>query len=446
MTEMKITQPRTLPGFMELLPDEQVSFNAMADIIRHTYESFGFLPLDTPVMELSEVLLAKAGGETEKQIYSFQKGDHNISLRFDLTVPLAKYVALYHHALKFPFRRYQIAKSYRGERPQRGRFREFYQADVDIIGNGTLNPLYDAEIVNVLYSALKNLHLPPFTVHLNNRKILVGFFAALGFADKVTDIMRIVDKIAKIGADAVIDMLVEIGVDREKANRIVSFISFKGNNDAVLALLSQQNISDELYLTGVREMDALMQALRSLGVPDENVQIDLSIARGLDYYTGTVMETTLNDYPEIGSIGGGGRYDDLAGFYTKQKLPGVGASIGLTRLYDQLKNKGLIHEKVLNRVLVVSMDKEMTWPLSVAGQLRAAGIPTEVYFEETKFKNKMAYASDLKIPFVIIIGEDERTKRVVALKNMNTREQIVVPVEQAIETLKFAFEPTGAAL
>ena len=327
---MSKVEPKTLPGFMELLPSEQIEFNRIKDIIRKTYEKYGFLPIDTPIIESSEVLLAKAGGETEKQIYRFNKGDTDLSLRFDLTAPLAKYVAKNYNDLAFPFRRYQIGKVYRGERTQRGRYREFYQCDIDIIDNENLNIINDAEIPSIIYNIFKEINFGKFTIRINNRKILSGFFDALGLSEKVTDILRIVDKIDKAGKDSIVEMLKEIGIEEEKTNKIIEFITTKEN---VVSYLKSLNIENELFNTGVQELEIVDKYMKFFGVPSEYYMIDLSIARGLDYYTGTVYETIVDEYPNLGSICSGGRYDNLAEFYTDKKLPGVGISIGLTRLF-----------------------------------------------------------------------------------------------------------------
>ncbi len=434
----KIIQPRTLSGFMELLPQDQITFNYLMDIIRNGYESFGFTPLDTPVLELSEVLLAKAGGETEKQIYAFTKGDTDLAMRFDLTVPLAKYVALNYSSLTFPFKRYQIGKVYRGERPQHGRFREFYQADIDIIGNEKLDILYDAEMPAVIYQTFLKMGLPSFTIHINNRKILSGFFEHLNCSDKITDILRIIDKADKIGLPAVKEELQKIGTPETNIKDILSFTKIKGTNDEILDSLKNLKIENENFALGLSELSAVVSAIRNQGVPEEYFHINLSIARGLDYYTGTVYETTLKDYPEVGSICSGGRYDNLAGFYTRQKLPGVGISIGLSRLFSQLKDKGLLPKtpKTLLKVLILPMDKDTSLSFELATNLRNQYIKTEVFLEQTKFKNKMNYANKIGVPFVAIIGEDEIKNRSATIKNMLTGEQQTVSIEDVHTLIK----------
>ena len=439
MTKQNLTKPRTLSGFAEFMPNEQIAFNRILDAIRQSYEQFAFTPLDTPVLELSEVLLAKAGGETEKQIYSFQKGDNNLSMRFDLTVPLAKYVAMHAGQLTFPFRRYQIGKVYRGERPQKGRYREFYQADVDIIGNGHLSLYHDAEIIGVIYTTLTAVGLPAFTIHVNNRKVLSGFFAALNLTEQITDILRVIDKIAKIGADNVRAELVDLGLNEAQCNQVMAFIQTSGSNVAKIEALEQMNVDSDTFKEGVQELKTVVESAVLAGVPAEVIDVDLCIARGLDYYTGTVYETTINDYPQIGSICSGGRYENLAGYYTSQKLPGVGVSIGVTRLFSQLMEHKLIdvEKETMRRVLIVPMDEPQMEPaFKCAGVFRAKGIPTEVFVEKTKFKNKMAYADKMHIPFVAIIGEEEAANGMVALKNMNAREQIVISPDEAVILLK----------
>lgn len=327
-------KPRTLSGFMELLPAPQQQMERIMEILRNTYSLYGFTPLDTPIIESAEVLLAKGGGETEKQIYRFQKGDSDLALRFDLTVPLAKYVALHYGELQFPFRRYQIGKVYRGERAQRGRFREFYQADIDIIGDGKLDIINEAEIPSIIYRTFSQLGLKRFQIRVNNRKILNGFYSMVGLADKSQDVMRTVDKLDKIGAEKVKTLLMEdIGVAEDVANQVLDFIAIGGSNQEVLAALEGYQGKDELFDTGLEELSTVVRYLSAFGVPEENFAVDLTIARGLDYYTGTVYETTMLDHPEIGSVCSGGRYDNLAEYYTDKQLPGVGISIGLTRLF-----------------------------------------------------------------------------------------------------------------
>lgn len=431
-------KPRILTGFMELLPQEQILFNNIYDTIRQVYESFGFLPLDTPVIELSEVLLAKAGGETEKQIYRFSKGDNDLALRFDLTVPLARYVAQHSGQLTFPFKRYQMSKVYRGERPQKGRFREFYQCDIDIIGNEELDICYDAEIPAVIYNVFRRLNFGKFTIHINNRRVLNGFFESLGFEDKIADILRIIDKLEKIGKDNVVSELKEIGVDDQNIEKIIDFISISGTNDEKLSALKNLSIDNDKFKEGVDELSTVAEYMRAFGIDEDYFDIDLTIARGLDYYTGTVYETTLDDCRSLGSVCSGGRYDNLTEYYTNTKLPGIGISIGLTRLFSQLKEIGIIEAKrsSLADVLVVPLGADMTYVLKTASAIRDAGLVADVYYAQKGMKQKMKYADKLGVPFVAIIGEDEVNNSTVSLKNMESGEQITVSLENIADEIK----------
>lgn len=430
--------PRTLPGFMELLPQDQILFNNMYDTIRKVYERFGFLPIDTPTIELSEVLLAKAGGETEKQIYRFNKGDSDLSLRFDLTVPLARYTAEHFNDLVFPFKRYQMSKVFRGERPQKGRFREFYQCDIDVIGQEDLDLIFDAEIPTVIYNVFQELNIGKFTIRINNRKILNGFFVALNLEEQASDILRIIDKIDKIGADEVTKELLEFNIASDIVNKIMNFIAIKGTNDDVINSLRNLNIENEQFNLGIEELETVINGLRDFNVPEDYFKIDLTIARGLDYYTGTVYETILDDYPRLGSVCSGGRYENLTGYYTEQKLPGIGISIGLTRLFSQLKEIELIEnsKRSLTQVLVIPFDKkDIRYTLNLASKIREAGINTDVYYQNKGMKQKMKYADRLDIPYVVLIGEDEVNANKAMLKNMLTGEQQLLTVEEIIEQL-----------
>ena len=435
---MSKVEPRTLPGFMELLPSEQILFNKMKEKIQKSYEKFGFLPLDTPIIEKSEVLLAKAGGETEKQIYSFSKGDNNLALRFDLTVPLAKYVTQYYNDLNFPFRRYQIGKVYRGEKPQKGRFREFYQCDIDIIGDGELNIINDAEIPSVIYNTIKELGFEDFTISINNRKLLTGLFEELNLQEKSVDIMRIIDKIEKIGRENTILTFKDYEIEDEKIDTILKFIEIDGTTDEKLQKLKDLNFTSETFKNGLEELTEVVKYVRSFGVPDTNFKVDLTIARGLDYYTGTVYETFLNEYRELGSVCSGGRYDNLAEYYTDKKMPGVGISIGLTRLFYKLNELQAIKEeqKSISKVLVISMVEDNTRAVEVANVLRKNDIPTEVYLENKKIKTKFKYADKLSIPYVIVIGEDEINNNTVTLKNMESGNQETISLDEVIEKIK----------
>ena len=433
-------KPRTLSGFMELQPDKQVQMDKMRAVLAETYARYGFTPLDTPAIEAAEVLLAKGGGETEKQIYRFTKGDSDLALRFDLTVPLAKYVAANYGQLTFPFRRYQIGKVWRGERAQRGRFREFYQADIDIIGDGALDILNEAEIPAIIYDTFTRLGLHRFRIRVNNRKVLNGFFAILGLSEQAGDVLRTIDKLDKIGADKVRALLTDTcGVTAEQADEILRFIACPGTSADKLAFLEQYRGRNETFDTGLDELRTVVGYLPAFGVPEENFELDLTIARGLDYYTGTVYETVLLDHPEVGSICSGGRYDDLAGYYTNKSLPGVGISIGLTRLFYILQEQNMISDAVLTApadVLILPMTDDLSAAVSLASMLRAGGLRVQLYSEKKKFKAKIGYADKLGIPFVIFLGEDEIAQNVCALKNMVTGEQEAVTQAAALETIR----------
>lgn len=432
-------KPSILPGFMELLPADQIVFNHMLDTIRKNYEKFGFIPVDTPTIEKSEILLAKGGGETEKQIYRFMKGDTDLSLRFDLTVPLARYVAQHFSDLTFPFRRYHIGKVYRGERNQKGRFREFYQCDIDIIGNNSLSIINDAEIPSIIYSTFKDLGFDSFTIRLNNRKVLNGFFEFLGVEDKM-EVLRIIDKLDKIGAEKVMEELANLELSEPVIAKIMEFINIKGSNDEMVARLKTLGVDNEVFNVGVEELGQVVHYIRCFNVPEENFAIDLTIARGLDYYTGMVYETILDDYPGIGSVCSGGRYDNLAEYYTNQKLPGVGISIGLTRLFYQLREANIIGanaSSTLSKVLLVPMDEEgIEYSIKVANELRENGIVSEVYFDEAKTAKKFGYADKLKIPYAVVIGADEVNTNLLSLKNMQSGEQEKLTLAEVVAKVK----------
>ena len=431
----KVT-PITLSGFMELLPQEQLKFDKIVRTLQDVYASYGFLPLDTPILESSEVLLAKAGGETEKQIYRFNKGDTDLAMRFDLTVPLAKYVAKNYSSLTFPFKRFQIGKVYRGERAQKGRFREFYQADIDIIGDTKLDIMNDAEVPSIIYNIFTSLGLDDFTIRINNRKVLSGFFEILDLSENVTDILRIVDKIEKIGPDAVAKELEDLGASSEQCREILKFISISGSTQQVIEQLRAYSNKSAVFDAGVDELEAVANGIAAFNVPEKNYKIDLCIARGLDYYTGTVYETTFNKHPEIGSICSGGRYDNLAEYYTDKKLPGVGISIGLTRLFYILSTMGYLNASAAGpAVLVIPMTSDLSYAIGTATAMRAAGVPAQIYFEQKKFKHKIGYADKLGIPFAAFIGEDEIAAGKVTLKNMTTGEQVTQPLDALIPVI-----------
>lgn len=447
---MEKVTPRTLSGFMELLPEEQLRMERLLGTLREVYSLYGFTPLDTPAIESAEVLLAKGGGETEKQIYRFMKGDSDLALRFDLTVPLAKYVAANYAKLAFPFRRYQIGKVWRGERAQRGRFREFYQADIDVIGDGRLDIMNEAEIPSIICRAFTRLGLRDFTIRINNRKVLGGFFAMHGMGAPA-EILRTVDKLEKIGPEKVREILMsDCGLDEDQAAAVLSFTGFAGTTAEKLAFLEGMRGKNELFDTGVRELRTVAEALPGFGVPEERFAIDLTIARGLDYYTGTVYETTINSHPEIGSVCSGGRYDNLAEYYTDRALPGVGISIGVTRLFYVLSEQGLLNPELACApadAIVLPMTEELGFAAVTATKLREAGIRTQLYTEGKKFKQKLSYASKLGMPFAVIIGEDEATSGLVALKDMRRGEQVSCTPDEAAEKIKTALaESAGTPL
>ncbi len=431
---MEKIQPRTLSGFMELLPAQQVIFDRMTATLQETYRLYGFTPLDTPLLESAEVLLAKGGGETEKQIYRFSKGDADLALRFDLTVPLAKYVALHAGELTFPFRRFQIGKVYRGERAQRGRFREFYQADIDVIGDGQLDIMNEAEIPGIIYRAFTALGMKRFCIRINNRKLLSGFFELLGHSGQAEGIMHEIDKLDKIGGEEVRRQLLLLeGIDEACADTILSFISAKGSTEEILASLDSYRGKNQLFDQGAEELSTVARYMESFGVPKTAFSIDLTIARGLDYYTGTVYETTMLDHPEIGSICSGGRYDNLAEYYTDRKLPGVGISIGLTRLFYVLQEQGCLNPALLTApadVLILPMGDDHAPAIMLATLLRESGIRTQLYSEKKKFKARIGYADKLGIPYVIFLGEDEIAAGTATVKELSTGEQVTLPIKE----------------
>ena len=434
---MEKMKPRTLSGFMELLPAPQQQMERIMEVLRRTYALYGFTPLDTPLIEASEVLLAKGGGETEKQIYRFTKGDADLSLRFDLTVPLAKYVALHYNELSFPFRRYQIGKVYRGERAQRGRFREFYQADIDVIGDGKLDITNEAEIPAIIYQTFTELGLQRFQIRVNNRRILNGFYAMQGLTERAGDIMRTVDKLDKIGPDKVRALLTEdVGLTEGQAEEILKFIAITGSNDQVLAALEGYAGRNEVFDEGLAQLKTVVKYLGSFGVPEENFAVDLTIARGLDYYTGTVYETTLLDHPEIGSVCSGGRYDNLAEYYTDKQLPGVGISIGLFYVLGEQKMLNDHLPTAPCDVLVLPMTEELSPAIDAATALRRSGIRTQLYTEQKKFKQKMSYADKIRVPYVIFLGDDEIAAGLVACKDMASGEQTKLSADDTLALIR----------
>jgi len=464
-TSMPLTQARTMPGVMELLPLDQIAFAEMLDTVRRNYERFGFLPIETPVIEYSDVLLTKSGGETERQVYfvqstgALEKGEDKrpeLALRFDLTVPLARYVAEHEHDLSFPFRRYQMQRVYRGERAQRGRFREFYQCDIDVIGKDALSIRYDAEIPAVIYSVFRDLKIGPFTIWLNNRKIMRGFFEGLGITDieQQALALREVDKLDKRGVDYVRDTLTGegFGLSADAAKKILDFVQIRshGHADALAKLDAlihdSKGQGGEVFNQGIAELREVLTMIRALGVPETHYAINLSIARGLDYYTGTVYETTLNEHPQIGSICSGGRYENLASNYTKSKLPGVGISIGATRLFWQLREAKLIDTAQSTvKVLVTQMDEaQLPVYLELATQLRNGGIPTEVVLDGGKLAKQFKYADRAGIRFVVVLGEDEIAKGTVTVKDLRKEDQFEVARAELVRTLRVELEQAEA--
>lgn len=435
--EKNKVNPRIPSGFLELLPADQIQFNKMLDKIRAMYERFGFTPIETPALEFTEIILAKGGGETDKQVYRVNKEGDDLSLHFDLTVPLARYVAQHYENLTFPFRRYQIQKVWRGERKQRGRFREFYQCDIDVIGSD--NIIIDAEIPSVIYSVFKELGFDDFTIRINNRKVLNGFLGELGLINSSKIVLRAVDKIEKQGEKAVKEELVENGISEENINKILRFIKITGSKAEIISQLKSLNVRNSLFTRGLDEIQAVSEYIKSFGVPDGYYEVDLTIARGLDYYTGTVYETVLNKYPEVGSVCSGGRFDDLAEYYTDKKLPGVGISIGLTRLFFKLKEAGLIKsgQATPTKVLIVRTKEEFLEKcLETATFLRQGGVNTEIYFQVEKMGKQFKYANQLGIPFVVVIGEEEVLQNKVSIKNMKSGEQKIISLDLVIPEIR----------
>ncbi|OOG42358.1 histidine--tRNA ligase [Rhodanobacter sp. C06] len=455
---MALTPARTMPGVLELLPLDQIAFQRMLDTIRRNYERFGFLPVETPVIEYADVLLTKTGGETERQVYfvqstgALEQGEKpDLALRFDLTVPLARYVAEHERELSFPFRRYQMQKVYRGERAQRGRFREFYQCDIDVIGKDSLSIRYDAELPAVIYSVFRELAIGPFTIQLNHRKLMRGYFESLGVADPEQQmlVLREVDKLDKRGADHVRDTLTGegFGLAPDAVAKILAFVQVRSTSLAdAFDKLDALGAGPEALEQGRAELKEVLGLIRDFGVPETHYALNLSIARGLDYYTGIVYETTLNDHPQIGSICSGGRYENLAGQYTKSHLPGVGISIGLSRLYWQLREAGLVHTAQSTvDVLVTQMDEaQLPAYLALAGELRAAGIATEVVLEGGKLGKQFKYADRAGIRFAVVLGEDELAKGVVTVKDLRRGDQFEVARAELVKTLRVELEQAAA--
>ena len=431
-----LVKPRTPSGFPEYLPGEQIEFNRLLGIIRNTYERYGFSPLDTPDIELSEVLLAKSGGDTAKQVYRFNKGETDLSLRFDLTVPLARYVAQHESQLVFPFRRYHIGKVHRGERAQAGRFREFYQCDIDVIGSKS--PIVDAEFPAVINEIFEQFAFGEFTIRVNNRKVLNGFFEELGLSDRSVETLRLVDKIEKLSREELTDEFVKLGLDAEQIERLFAFVTIEGDNSDVIEQLQALGVKSELFAEGVSELSTLVEALRTMGVPEKRFRVDLKIARGLDYYTGTVYETVLNEHPEVGSVCSGGRFDDLAGLYTKTQLPGVGISIGLTRLFYKLREAGIIEanrQSPADVVVLPLTPSQIGYGLEISDMLRQSGIAVLHYTEPNNVKAKFKYADRMGYRYALVLGENEAKDGTVSVKDMASGESTVVKKQDLLGAL-----------
>lgn len=426
---MNIVKPSTIAGVMELLPEEQAVFDRMKNTIEETFKDYNFLAIDTPVIEKNEILFAKGGGETEKQIFEIASESKDMSLRFDLTVPLARYVSEHFSELNFPFKRYQIGKVYRGERNQKGRYKEFYQADIDIIGNNELSIYNDAILGRVIFEAFNRIDFPNITFHINNRKLLNGFFESLEIEDS-TEVLRTIDKKDKIGIEKTKTLLDEI-IGTKSAKRTLEFIDLDKNNSEILNDL--EKLSDnELFLEGLDELKTVYEYMLKFGIDDKNINIDLSITRGLDYYTSTVYETFIDGYEAIGSVCSGGRYENLASNFSKQKLPGVGMSIGLTRLFYQLIELGLIEDKKQSQTnyLILPMEEKLNfYAIDVLNKFKAQDKKADIYLEKGKFKKKLNYADKINAEYVVIIGEEEASKNEVSIKNMQTGEQVNKSIE-----------------
>lgn len=427
---MNIIKPSTIAGVMELLPEDQLVFDNIKNTIENTFKEYGFSSIDTPVIEKNEILFAKGGGETEKQIFEIASESKDMSLRFDLTVPLARYVSEHFSDLNFPFKRYQIAKVYRGERNQKGRYKEFYQADIDIIGHNDLSIYNDALLAFVIYKAFERLDFPSVTFHINNRKLLNGFFASLDIED-TTEVLRTIDKKDKIGSEKTLELLTEI-IGTEKASQTIEFTQNPANGNDLLEDLAKFDGND-LYKEGLEELKIVYDYMLAFGVPVENIKIDLAITRGLDYYTSTVYETFINGYESIGSVCSGGRYENLASNFSKQSLPGVGMSIGLTRLFYQFQELGLVSnlQEGNTEVLVLPMDPDQhSYAIEVLKKLKDMGKKADIYLETGKFKKKMNYADKVGAKYAIIIGEEEAKNNEVSIKDMETGEQINQKIDQ----------------
>lgn len=432
-----LVKPSILPGTMELLPHEQLIFNKMKDIIRETYELFSFLPIDTPALEKTEILLAKGGGESEKQIYNIANTSTETSLRFDLTVPLARYVSMHEHELKFPFKRYQIAKVYRGERNQKGRYREFYQCDCDIIGDEKLSKLYDAELVKIISIIFKKFGFDKFTIMINNRNIMNGFLKSQGVEDTV-EAVRALDKYDKIGRESLEELLLNQGIKADAVKEIIALIEFEGSNEETINYLEGLGIDNETFLKGLAEMKEVLENIKLFEVDESNYKFTLKLQRGLDYYTSTVIETVLDDYKELGSVAGGGSYENLTQFYSKRELPGVGISIGLTRLFFQLSEKNILpkFEDEEKSFLIAPLDIDMSYAISVLNELHELGAKSEVLYSKMKMKKIFDFAESYSFDYIIFLGQEELDNKKLSLRDLKSKENLTLSIDELKALIK----------
>lgn len=432
-----LVKPSILPGTMELLPHEQLIFNKMKDIIRETYELFSFLPIDTPALEKTEILLAKGGGETEKQIYNIANTSTDTSLRFDLTVPLARYVSMHEHELKFPFKRYQIAKVYRGERNQKGRYREFYQCDCDIIGDEKLSKFYDAELVKIISIIFKKFGFDKFTIMINNRNIMNGFLKSQGVEDTV-EAVRALDKYDKIGRESLEELLLNQGIKADAVKEIIALIEFEGTNEETINYLEGLGIDNETFLKGLAEMKEVLENIKLFNVDESNYKFTLKLQRGLDYYTSTVIETVLDDYKELGSVAGGGSYENLTQFYSKRELPGVGISIGLTRLFFQLSEKNILpkFDSEEKSFLVAPLDIDMSYAISVLNELHSLGVNSEVLYSKMKMKKIFDFAESYSFDYIIFLGQDELDNKKLSVRDLKSKENLSISIDELKTLIK----------
>ncbi len=432
-----LVKPSILPGTMELLPNEQLIFNKMKDIIRETYELFSFLPIDTPALEKTEILLAKGGGETEKQIYNIANTSTDTSLRFDLTVPLARYVSMHEHELKFPFKRYQIAKVYRGERNQKGRYREFYQCDCDIIGDEKLSKFYDAELVKIISIIFKKFGFDRFTIMINNRNIMNGFLKSQGVEDSV-EAVRALDKYDKIGRESLEELLLNQGIKADAVKEIIALIEFEGSNEETIEYLEGLGIDNETFLKGLAEMKEVLENIKLFKVDESNYKFTLKLQRGLDYYTSTVIETVLDDYKELGSVAGGGSYENLTQFYSKRELPGVGISIGLTRLFFQLSEKNILpkFDSEEKSFLVAPLDIDMSYAISVLNELHELGVNSEVLYSKMKMKKIFDFAESYSFDYIIFLGQEELYNKKLSVRDLKSKENLSISIDELKTLIK----------